>query len=48
MDGDKVFISPDALGKSVTNNEDAYVYHIKLNTLGQRGVPLLLPDSLLV
>lgn len=33
----------DALGKSVTHNENALIYHLSYNTIGQRGNPLLLP-----
>lgn len=33
----------DALGATVKHNDDALVYHLAYNTIGQRGNPLLLP-----
>ena len=33
----------DARGKSVVATEDAVIYHVAINTLGRRGVSLLLP-----
>lgn len=33
----------DALGKSVTQTDEAIIYHLAYNTIGQRGNPLLLP-----
>ena len=33
----------DALGTSVQKNDDALIYHLTYNTIGQRGNPLLLP-----
>jgi len=33
----------DALGNSVTHNDEALIYHLTYNTISQRGNPLLLP-----
>lgn len=33
----------DSLGATVKHNDKALVYHLKYNTIGQRGNPLLLP-----
>ncbi len=33
----------DSLGKSIQKTEDALVYHVSFNSIGQRGNPLLLP-----
>jgi len=33
----------DSLGKSIQKTEEAIVYHLAINTIGQRGNPLLLP-----
>ena len=33
----------DSLGANITKTQDALVYHLALNTLSQRGNPLLLP-----
>lgn len=33
----------DSLGADVKHNDDAFVYHLTYNTIGQRGNPLLLP-----
>ena len=35
--------TPDSTGSLVTATEDALVYHMAINTIGQRGNPLLLP-----
>ncbi len=35
--------TPDNLGRSVTKTQDALIYHLTYNTIGQRGNPLLLP-----
>jgi hypothetical protein len=35
--------TPDSLGKSIQKTEDAIVYHVAMNTIGQWGNPLLLP-----
>jgi hypothetical protein len=34
---------PDSAGKAIVSTEDALVYHLPFNTIGQRGNPLLLP-----
>ncbi len=33
----------DSLGATVKSNQDALVYHLAYNSIGQRGLPLLLP-----
>jgi hypothetical protein len=35
--------TPDSTGKEITATEDAIVYHVAFNSIGQRGNPLLLP-----
>lgn len=35
--------SSDSMKKAVKSTEDAIVYHLAINTIGQRGNPLLLP-----
>ena len=35
--------TPDSMGASRQKTEDAIVYHLAINTIGQRGMPLLLP-----
>ncbi len=35
--------TPDATGSVIVATEDAVVYHMTINTIGQRGNPLLLP-----
>ncbi len=35
--------TPDSTGALITATEDAVVYHMAINTIGQRGNPLLLP-----
>lgn len=35
--------APDSTGANVTENDDALVYHLAINTLSQRGVPLTTP-----
>jgi hypothetical protein len=35
--------TPCSTGQSITSTEGAIVYHVAINTIGQRGMPLLLP-----
>lgn len=35
--------TPDNSGKSIQSTDEAIVYHLAINTIGQRGNPLLLP-----
>jgi len=35
--------APDSLGKNIKSNQDALIYHLAINTITQRGNPLLLP-----
>jgi len=35
--------APDASGNSIQSGEDGIMFHLAINTIGQRGLPLLLP-----